>query len=162
MVRAYPDFQLADFSLPGVPNAFGLWPSPCTFTLLSLSSLLTFRIPGPSDNFPAAGKRPLSSTSPTIMEHPSGDVYLALGGSGGSRIFGSVMQVIFHHLERGLDISQAIEEPRVHNQLYPMETSVETTFWDEGLQGLRNRGHNITSAYSTVSSVCVIFIHRLT
>ncbi|KAG8850362.1 hypothetical protein FRB96_000426 [Tulasnella sp. 330] len=117
--------ELADFSLQGIPNAFGLWPSPY--------------------NFPAAGKRPLSSIVPTILEHPSGEVYMCLGGSGGSRIYGSVLQVILNHIHMGMDISQAVEEPRIHDQLYPLTTSAESTLWEGGLEGLRQRGHNVTT-----------------
>ncbi|KAG8997197.1 hypothetical protein FRB94_011144 [Tulasnella sp. JGI-2019a] len=117
--------ELADFSMPDAANAFGLWPSPY--------------------NFPAAGKRPLSSIAPTIIEHPSGKVYMSLGGSGGSRIYGSVLQVILNHMDMGMDISEAVEDPRVHDQLYPLTTSVETTFREEGLQGLRDRGHNVST-----------------
>lgn len=101
-----------------------------------------------TDNFPAAGRRPLSSIAPTIIEHLSGRVYMSLGGSGGSRIYGSILQVILNHMHRDMDISQAVEEPRVHDQLYPLTTSVETTFWEEGLEGLRRRGHNVSSESS--------------
>jgi gamma-glutamyltranspeptidase/glutathione hydrolase/leukotriene-C4 hydrolase len=45
--RADVPVQMDDTSTPGVPNAFGLRPSPF--------------------NYPAPGKRPLSSTSPTIV-----------------------------------------------------------------------------------------------
>ncbi|KAG8959826.1 hypothetical protein FRC00_001207 [Tulasnella sp. 408] len=117
--------ELGDFSLPGTPNAFGLYPSPY--------------------NYPEAGKRPLSSIAPTIVEYETGDVQLALGGSGGSRIYGSVLQVILNHLDGGMDISKAVEEPRVHNQLFPLETSVESTYKTWGIESLKERGHNVTT-----------------
>ncbi|KAG8996381.1 hypothetical protein FRB90_012752 [Tulasnella sp. 427] len=117
--------ELGDFSLPGTPNSFGLYPSPY--------------------NYPEAGKRPLSSIAPTIIEYETGDVQLALGGSGGSRIYGSVLQVILNYLEGGMDISQAVEEPRVHNQLFPLETSVESTYKTWGIESLKERGHNVTT-----------------
>ncbi|CAG8525070.1 2352_t:CDS:2, partial [Acaulospora colombiana] len=63
--------EMNDFSIPGLPNAFGLWPSPY--------------------NFVAPGKRPLSSTVPTIVER-DGKFELALGGSGGTRILTAVLQ----------------------------------------------------------------------
>jgi gamma-glutamyltranspeptidase len=64
--------EMDDFSIPGTPNAFGLQPSPF--------------------NYPEPGKRPLSSCVPTIVER-DGKFELALGGSGGSRILTSVLQV---------------------------------------------------------------------
>lgn len=87
-----------DFATPGIPDAFGLKPSPF--------------------NFPAPGKRPLSSTSPLVMDDVDGETYLAIGGSGGSRIFGAVAQVILN-LDWGYDVGSAIEQPRVHDQLSP-------------------------------------------
>lgn len=56
------------------------------------------------------------------MDTPEGDVYLALGGSGGSRIFGSVAQVILH-LDWGYDVANAVEQARVHDQLSPAYVS---------------------------------------
>lgn len=93
-----------DFATPGLPDAFGLYPSPYNF-------------PGHNrtHNF---GKRPLSSTSAAIIDDEEGDFHLAIGGSGGSRIFGAVAQVLLN-LEWGYDLSHAIEEPRVHDQLLP-------------------------------------------
>ena len=56
--------QMDDFtSRPGQPNAFGL-------------------VQG-SNNAVAAGKRPLSSMSPTLVTDAQGRVVLALGGAGG-------------------------------------------------------------------------------
>lgn len=52
------------------------------------------------------------------MDDEEGEVYLAVGGSGGSRIFGSVAQVILN-LDWGFDLGNAVEQPRVHHQLSP-------------------------------------------
>ena len=52
------------------------------------------------------------------MDDVDGEVYLAIGGSGGSRIFGAVAQVILN-LDWGYDVAGAIEQPRVHDQLSP-------------------------------------------
>jgi gamma-glutamyltranspeptidase/glutathione hydrolase/leukotriene-C4 hydrolase len=74
-----------------------------------------------------------------------GSLYAVLGGSGGSRIFPAIAQVILN-LDCGLDISAAIERPRVHNQIVPAETTIEVG--PEGpdkklMKGLRDRGHNV-------------------
>ncbi|KAH7339600.1 gamma-glutamyltranspeptidase [Rhizoctonia solani] len=103
-----------DFSTPGLPNMFGLWPSPW--------------------NYPEAGKRQVSSMAPTIMEHASGKLYLTLGGSGGSRIFGAIAQTIVN-LDRGMNVSGAIEEPRVHDQLFPTLVSIESDLEKENSRG---------------------------
>jgi gamma-glutamyltranspeptidase/glutathione hydrolase/leukotriene-C4 hydrolase len=113
-----------DFSIPGVPNAFGLWPSPY--------------------NFPAPHKRPLSSTVPTIIEDEAGEFKLALGGAGGSRIFGAVFQAILNALDDGLDISAAVEFGRVHDQLFPPVVDVDDGLGQYVADALVKRGHNIT------------------
>lgn len=58
------------------------------------------------------------------MDTVDGEVWLTLGGSGGSRIFGSVAQVIMN-LDWGYDVSNAIEQQRVHDQLSPAYVSVQ-------------------------------------
>ena len=102
-----------DFATPGVPDAFGLAPSPYNF---------------PDHNAAGKyGKRPLSSTSATIIDDADGEFWLALGGSGGSRIFGAVAQVLLN-LDWGYDLSHAIEEPRVHDQLLPAYVSCDRQY----------------------------------
>lgn len=115
--------EMDDFSTPGTPNAFGLWPSPF--------------------NYPEPGKRPLSSTVPTIIEHTDGSFYLAIGGSGGSKIFPAVFQVILN-LDWGYDASQAIEYGRLHDQLFPSHVEADDIYPGELLADLERRGHNIT------------------
>jgi gamma-glutamyltranspeptidase/glutathione hydrolase/leukotriene-C4 hydrolase len=149
-----------DFSTPGEPNAFGLWPSPCTYAPTPCFTrrlfILTLTSPG-AVNYPEPGKRPLSSTSPTILEHEDGSVYLTLGGSGGSRIFPAVLQVILGVDRWGLDISQAIEFGRVHDQLYPTYVDVDSNYPEEGIRALKERGHNVTGEseiYVSSNAVC--------
>ncbi|KAH9839396.1 gamma-glutamyltranspeptidase [Rhodofomes roseus] len=115
--------QMDDFSSPGTPNSFGLFPSPF--------------------NYPEPGKRPLSSTVPTIVEHEDGTFYLAVGGSGGSRIFPAVFQVILN-MGWGMDVSAAIEHGRLHDQLYPTMVVADNTLPAETLDFLRAKGHNVT------------------
>lgn len=125
--------QMDDFSTPGKPNIFGLYPSPF--------------------NYPEPGKRPLSSTTPTIIEHEDGSFYLAIGGSGGSRIFPAVFQVILN-MDWGMDASAAIEYGRIHDQLYPLMADVDSVYSDEIIARLREKGHNVTiSDINRIASV---------
>lgn len=75
--------EMADFAAPGASDPFGLAPSP-------------FNYPEGPKKKGAMGKRSMSSTSATILESEDGNFELAIGGSGGSRIFGSVAQVILN------------------------------------------------------------------
>ena len=95
-----------------------------------------------ADNYPAPGKRPLSSISPVIMEKEDGQFHLIAGGSGGSRIFGAVIQVMLGS-DWGMDISSAIEQPRVHHQLFPQDLILETTISEQELRSLKAIGHRI-------------------
>ncbi|KAF5393357.1 hypothetical protein D9757_000549 [Collybiopsis confluens] len=115
--------QMDDFSVPGTPNTFGLWPSPF--------------------NYPEPGKRPLSSTVPLIIENADGSFYLAAGGSGGSLIFSALLQVLLN-LMKGTNALSAVEYGRLHDQLYPPVTLADSTYPDELLDALRQRGHNVT------------------
>ncbi len=91
--------EMDDFSAkPGVPNLYGLV--------------------GNEANAIAAGKRMLSSMSPTIVLH-DGHPRLVLGSPGGSRIITSVAQVILNHLVFEMPIAQAVAVPRVHAQWLP-------------------------------------------
>ena len=100
------------------------------------------------DNYPEPWKRPLSSTAPTIIEYPDGSFYTAIGGSGGSRIFGTIFQVLMN-LDWGLDVSAAIESGRLHDQLYPMILDADSTYDKDILRDLCRRGHNVTG--------CILF-----
>ena len=78
-----------------------------------------------------------------IMENENGTFYLAIGGSGGSRIFPAVFQVILN-LDWGMDVSGAIEYGRLHDQLYPTILDVDDIIPTETLEVLREKGHNVT------------------
>ena len=98
------------------------------------------------DNYPEPGKRPLSSTTPIIIEDESGSFYSALGGSGGSRIFPAVFQTILN-LDWGMDISAAIEYGRMHDQLFPLVVDTDDILPPALLDGLRKLGHNISGEH---------------
>ena len=90
-----------------------------------------------------AGKRPLSSTSPTLVKDGNKTI-MALGGSGGPRIISGVLQVLYRSLVNKLDIDQAIQFPRIHHQFLPRKTYVEKNrFSPDLLQMLSKRKHNI-------------------
>ena len=113
-----------------------------------------------TDNYPEPGKRPLSSTVPLITEDANGDLELVLGGSGGSRIFPSIFQVILN-LEWGMDVSSAIEYGRLHDQLYPLNLDVDDTYPQDVIDGLKERGHNVTGELGVFGLVEAVELTRL-
>jgi gamma-glutamyltranspeptidase/glutathione hydrolase len=113
-----------DFSAqPGVPNAFGLV--------------------GSEANAIAAGKRPLSSMSPTIVLDRDGRVRLVVGASGGPRIISATLQVLLNVLEFDMGVGQAVKAPRIHHQWQPATLAVEGGLPDALRASLVRRGHEI-------------------
>ena len=91
--------EMDDFSSkPGVPNAFGLI--------------------GNEANSVEAGKRPLSSMTPTIVLKDS-KPFLVIGSPGGSTIITTVMQTILNVVDHNMDIKEAVCASRFHSQWLP-------------------------------------------
>uniref|UniRef100_A0A1I8BTA3 Gamma-glutamyltranspeptidase 1 n=1 Tax=Meloidogyne hapla TaxID=6305 RepID=A0A1I8BTA3_MELHA len=114
--------QMDDFSSPGHPNYYGFPPSP--------------------SNFIKPGKRPMSSTSPLIIfnKNDNGSV-ISIGAAGGSTIISGVAGAAFHALWLDNNIKQAIDLPRLHNQLQPNFTRFETNMPTRYINALKERGH---------------------
>jgi gamma-glutamyltranspeptidase / glutathione hydrolase len=72
----------------------------------------------------APGKTPLSSMSPTIITRDNKPV-LILGTPGGSRIITTVLQTILNVVDFQMNIQEAVDAPRIHNQWLPDVTKIE-------------------------------------
>jgi gamma-glutamyltranspeptidase/glutathione hydrolase len=97
--------EMDDFAAKaGVPNIYGLV--------------------GSDANSIAPGKRPLSSMSPSLVLK-DGKLFIVAGSPGGSRIITTTLQVISNVIDHGMNISEAIEAPRVHMQWLPDELRFE-------------------------------------
>ncbi len=92
----------------------------------------------PDPNLPAAGKRPRSSMSPTIVLK-SGQPWLAVGSPGGASIITTVLQILLNRIDFGMTLPQAIAAPRA-SQRNSAVTQAEPAFIAEpttpGLQQL--------------------------
>ena len=64
-------------------------------------------------NSVAPRKIPMSSMSPTIVLK-EGKPVLALGAAGGPRIASSTFEVLLNVIEYGLELKDAVAEPRIH------------------------------------------------
>ncbi|PPK64766.1 gamma-glutamyltransferase [Actinokineospora auranticolor] len=76
----------------------------------------------PDPNLPAAGKRPRSSMSPTIVLK-DGKPWLALGSPGGSTIITTVLQIILNRIDFKLDLPSAVAAPRASQRNTPTVTA---------------------------------------
>ncbi len=123
--------ELDDFAAKaGAPNAFGLV--------------------GGSANAPAPRKRPLSSMSPTMVFR-DGQLFLVTGARGGSFIITTVVQIISDIIDHGLNVAEAMEAPRVHQQWLPDELRVERGLSIDTIRLLEARGHHVVTK-STMGS----------
>ncbi|MFC7440761.1 gamma-glutamyltransferase [Laceyella putida] len=113
---------------------------------------------GPNEVQP--NKRPRSSMTPTIL-FQNGKPLMTVGSPGGSTIIASVYQVMFNKLSKGLDLKQAIEEPRIFSSQYP------TVRWEEGVPDavraeLEQMGHRFAEEPEVIGNVNAIWIDQKT
>jgi gamma-glutamyltranspeptidase / glutathione hydrolase len=115
--------ELDDFAAkPGAANAYGLL--------------------GGDANAPGPMKRPLSSMSPTLV-FKDGKLVMATGSPGGSRIITVVLQVIVNVIDHGLNVAEAENAPRAHDQLFPDELRVERGISLDTVRLLEAMGHKV-------------------
>jgi gamma-glutamyltranspeptidase / glutathione hydrolase len=115
--------EMDDFSSkPGVPNGDGLLQS--------------------ETNAIGPGKRPLSSMTPTIVVH-DGKTVLVLGSPGSSKIITTVANVLMGVVDYGMNIQEAVNAPRFHNQWMPDVVNVERWFSPDTVSSLQHMGYNI-------------------
>ncbi|HKC29123.1 MAG TPA: gamma-glutamyltransferase [Jatrophihabitans sp.] len=94
----------------------------------------------PDPNLPAAGKRPRSSMSPTIVLK-NGRFDFAVGSPGGATIITTVLQILINHIDFGMTLPQAIAAPRA-SQRNSATTDAEPAFASSPL------AQTLTSQYS--------------
>jgi gamma-glutamyltranspeptidase / glutathione hydrolase len=119
--------EMDDFSIkPGVANMFGAI--------------------GGKQNAIAAGKRPLSSMSPTIVLKDKKAI-LGLGSPSGTRIISCVALTLLNRLEYGMPLWQSVQAMRYHHQWQPDEIRVDEPFFNPSTENaLKAKGHKIHNA----------------
>lgn len=94
----------------------------------------------PDPNLPAAGKRPRSSMSPTIVLR-DGRPFLAVGSPGGATIITTVLQILINRIDFGMSLPDAIAAPRA-SQRNAATTQAEPAFIAApATRGLAALGH---------------------
>src|SRR5450830_974351 len=116
--------EMDDFTIKaGVPNSFGL-------------------VQGEA-NAIAPGKRPLSSMSPTIVSKDGKPVFV-VGTPGGSRIITTVLHAILNVVDYGMNVQEAVDAPRFHQQWLPDVTDIEPfALSPDTHKILTDMGHNL-------------------
>ena len=115
--------EMDDFSAkPGVANAYGLV--------------------GGDANAVQAGKRPLSSMTPTLVLK-DGKPVLVTGSPGGARIITTVLQQVVNAIDYGMNPAEAASALRFHQQWTPDELRIEKGFSPDTIAILKQRGQNV-------------------
>jgi gamma-glutamyltranspeptidase/glutathione hydrolase len=117
--------EMDDFAVkPGAANAYGL-------------------VQGKNNEI-AAGKRPLSSMTPTIVLK-NGKLFMALGSPGGPTIINQLVQVIINIIDHGMNLQQAINAPRIHHQWMPDIIVTEPYAMSQDvIMALKAKGHRFS------------------
>ncbi len=129
--------EMDDFSAkPGVPNAYGLI--------------------GGEANAVEAGKRPLSSMSPTLV-FKDDKPFIVTGSPGGSRIITTVTQVISNVIDHDMNIAEATNAPRIHDQWLPDEIRIEKALNIDTIKKLESMGHKVSpqAAMGSTQSIMI-------
>jgi gamma-glutamyltranspeptidase / glutathione hydrolase len=122
--------EMDDFaSKPGSPNMFGL-------------------VQGERDSI-APGKRPLSSMTPTIILKDD-KPFLVLGAPGGPTIITGVLQVIVNVIDFRMNLQDAVDFPRVHDQWKPDRLKVEHSVSPDTISALKRMGYSIYEGNSAL------------
>jgi gamma-glutamyltranspeptidase/glutathione hydrolase len=115
--------EMDDFSIkPGVPNMYGAV--------------------GGEANAIAAGKRMLSSMTPTIVLKEN-KPYIIAGTPGGTTIPTSVFQTLVNIMEFGMSTEDAVYQPKFHHQWLPDTLEVEKGFPQTIRESLQKMGYAI-------------------
>lgn len=132
--------EMDDFAAqPGKPNLFGL-------------------VQG-ERNKVEGGKRPLSSMTPTIVLKKDGSFWFALGARGGPRIISAVLQSVINVIDHDMNIQQAIDFPRIHQQWLPDEITYEPFgLSSDTIDVMKGFGHKFAAKPSYIASATGIMV----
>jgi gamma-glutamyltranspeptidase/glutathione hydrolase len=104
----------------------------------------------------APGKTPLSSMSPTIVTKDNKPV-LILGTPGGRRIITTVLQTILNVVDFQMNIQEAVDAPRIHNEWLPDVTNAEPyALSPDTRRVLEGIGHRIENSKATNHVAAII------
>lgn len=135
--------EMDDFAVAtGTPNSYGL-------------------IDTRGANLVAPGKRPLSSMTPTILDH-DGELFMVTGSPGGPRIISTTLLTVLNVVDWKMDPRAAAAAPRFHHQWDPNRLRVEPETSDEVVAALEARGHEVERTARRWSAAEVIVVDPAT
>lgn len=93
-------------------------------------------------NSVAAGKRPLSSMSPTLVLDPQNRPFMTIGSPGATRIIPAVALTISNVIDHGMPIQEAISSPRIA-QFQAGKLNMEGRVSVNAFNSLQQLGHDV-------------------
>jgi gamma-glutamyltranspeptidase/glutathione hydrolase len=99
----------------------------------------------PDPNLPAAGKRPRSSMSPTIVVK-DGRPWLAVGSPGGASIITTVLGILVNRIDFGMTLPEAIAAPRASQRNSPVTQAEPDFIAEPTTPGLEQLGQSFAVA----------------
>lgn len=131
--------EMDDFAIAmGTPNAYGL-------------------IDTRGTNLVAAGKRPLSSMTPTILDK-RGRLFLVSGSPGGPRIISTTLLTVLNVVDWNMNPREAAAAPRFHHQWDPNLLVLEPNSAPALIEALEARGHVVEQSSRPWSAAELIVI----
>lgn len=120
--------EMDDFSTPGLINSFGYAPSP--------------------ENFIEPGKRPMSSSSPSIVFDDKGEATFVTGAAGGSKIISGTLLSLINAIDWKMSLEDNFNTARLHDQLTGKTYYERPEFGDgldtETVDAIGQLGYNMT------------------
>ena len=93
--------------------------------------------------------------TPTIVTS-NGKLLLVLGSPGGPTIITTVANVLMGVVDYGMNIQEAVNAPRFHNQWLPDSTNVEHGFSPDTLKLLGDKGQKLTRKSYWGDAECIM------
>lgn len=114
-----------------------------------------------SRNEIAAGRRPVSSMTPTLLLQKDGSPWVALGSPGAFTIPNTMLQVVVNLVDFKMSLRDAIEYPRIHHQYFPDRVDAEpAALVADVAERLRAMGHTLNPRYRSQGDVHAVAIEN--
>lgn len=102
------------------------------------------------------GKRPLSSMTPTIVMR-DGKPFLVTGSPGDATIISTTLESILNVVDYGMNVQQAVNAPRLHQQWYPQAVWIENGLLSSAAQRkLEHMGYQFTNIHAMGSDEAIL------
>jgi gamma-glutamyltranspeptidase/glutathione hydrolase len=115
----------------------------------------------PVANAPAAGKRPRSSMSPTIVFDEAGDLFMVTGSPGGNSIIAYVAKTLVGVLEWGLTAGESAALPNIIARGNSIGVEVDVEGGPEAAEILRSLGYTVEERTGENSGLHLIVVREI-